>query len=325
MSRAGSAWSSRPPIWRCSPRWCRACGTARSRPTRCSWARSGWAARYGPWPAWSGGWRRPRARASAASSARRGRGSRPARRGSSSSRWTGSVSSPAASRPDVGVVIVAAGAGVRAGPGEPKQFRPIHGVPMLLRALRPFTSHPAVGQVVVAVPAGFAERPPEWLGKLLGERLRLVPGGAARAQSVRAGLRVLPPVVSVVLVHDGARPFVSRETIDNVITRARAGVGAVAAVPLTDTIKEVDERDRITRTVARERLWRAHTPQGFPRAMLDQAYARLRTDDPVPTDDAELCERAGFAVDVIPDTPHNLKVTTADDFRVAEALARELR
>jgi len=235
------------------------------------------------------------------------------------------MSSPAASPPDVGVVIVAAGAGVRAGPGEPKQFRPIHGVPMLLRALRPFTSHPAVERVVVAVPAGFAERPPEWLGKLLGERLSLVPGGAARAQSVRAGLRVLPPAVSVVLVHDGARPFVSRETIDNVITRARAGVGAVAAVPLTDTIKEVVERDRITRTVARERLWRAHTPQGFPRAMLDQAYARLRTDDPVPTDDAELCERAGFAVDVIPDTPHNLKVTTADDFRIAEALARELR
>jgi len=67
------------------------------------------------------------------------------------------VSSPTASPPDVGVVIVAAGAGVRAGPGEPKQFRPIHGVPMLLRTLRPFTSHPAVGQVVVAVPAGFAE------------------------------------------------------------------------------------------------------------------------------------------------------------------------
>jgi len=235
------------------------------------------------------------------------------------------MSSPAASPPDVGVVIVAAGAGVRAGPGEPKQFRPIHGVPMLLRALRPFTSHPAVERVVVAVPAGFAERPPEWLGKLLGERLSLVPGGAARAQSVRAGLRMLPPAVSVVLVHDGARPFVSRETIDNVITRARAGVGAVAAVPLNDTVKEVVEGNRITKTVSRQRLWRAHTPQGFPRAMLDQAYARLRTDDPVPTDDAELCERAGFAVDVIPDTPHNLKVTTADDFRIAEALARELR
>src|SRR5438552_2979303 len=210
MSRAGSAWSSRPRIWRCSPRWCRACGTARSRPTRCSWARSGWAARYGPWPAWSGGWRRPRARASAASSARRGRGSRPAWRGSSSSRWTGSVSSPAASRPDVGVVIVAAGAGVRAGPGEAKQFRPIHGVPMLLRALRPFTSHPEVVHVVVALPVGHVQQPPDWLAKLGGERLGLVPGGETRAQSVRAGLRALTADATVVLVHDAARPLPDR-------------------------------------------------------------------------------------------------------------------
>src|SRR5205823_7033180 len=177
---------------------------------------------------------------------------------------------------------------------------------MLLRTLRPFPSHPAVTQVVVAVPAGFAERPPEWLGKLVGDRLCLVRGGAARAESVGAGLRALPAGASVVLVHDGARPFVGRETIDNVIAHARAGVGAVAAVPLHDTVKEVVEGNRITRTVARERLWRAHTPQGFPRAMLDQAYAALRRDEPVPTDDAELCERAGFPVDVVADTPHNL-------------------
>jgi len=77
---------------------------------------------------------------------------------------------------------------VRAGPGEPKQFRPILGVPMLLRALRPFYVPPEVGQVVVVVPAGFEARPPEWLGKLVGDRLGLVAGGATRAQSVRAGL-----------------------------------------------------------------------------------------------------------------------------------------
>src|SRR2546426_12286191 len=103
-----------------------------------------------------------------------------------------SVSSAPASPPDVGVVIVAAGAGVRPGPGEPKQFRPIHGVPMLLRALRPFTSHPAVGQVIVAVPAGFAERPPEWLGELLGGPPAPGPGGAARAPPGRAGAPAPP-------------------------------------------------------------------------------------------------------------------------------------
>src|SRR2546425_9662148 len=98
------------------------------------------------------------------------------------------MSSPAASPPDVGVVIVAAGAGVRAGPGEPKQFRPIHGVPMLLRALRPFTSHPAVERVVVAVPAGVAERPPEWLGEVLRGRPSLGAGGAGPGPAGRAGV-----------------------------------------------------------------------------------------------------------------------------------------
>src|SRR2546427_7927522 len=104
-----------------------------------------------------------------------------------------SVSSAPASPPDVGVVIVAAGAGVRAGPGEPKQFRPIHGVPMLLRALRPFTSHPEVVHVVVALPAGHVQQPPDWLAKLGGERLGLVPRGGTRAQSLRAGPRALTP------------------------------------------------------------------------------------------------------------------------------------
>jgi 2-C-methyl-D-erythritol 4-phosphate cytidylyltransferase len=235
------------------------------------------------------------------------------------------VSSPGASPPDVGVVVVAAGAGVRAGPGEPKQFRPILGVPMLLRALRPFTSHPEVLHVVAVLPPAYVERPPEWLAKLRGERLALAAGGALRADSVRAGLAALAPAAAVILVHDAARPFVGRETIDVVIARARGGVGAVAAVPLADTVKEVVKEHRITKTVERDHLWRAFTPQGFPRAMIDQAYAALRPDATAPTDDAEVCERAGFPVEVVTDSPHNVKITTTDDFRLAEALARELR
>ncbi|HXM37340.1 MAG TPA: 2-C-methyl-D-erythritol 4-phosphate cytidylyltransferase [Gemmatimonadales bacterium] len=242
------------------------------------------------------------------------------------------MSSPAGSPPDIGVVVVAAGAGVRAGPGEPKQFRPILGVPMLLRALRPFAAHPEVRQVVVVLPPGYAERPPEWLGRVRGERLAVVAGGAQRVDSVRAGLAALPRDTVVVLVHDAARPFVSRGTIDAVIARARAGVGAVAAVPVSDTLKEVGQGShrptpRVARTVDRERIWRAQTPQGFPRQMLDDAYAQLvpSSQNGIPSDDAEVCERAGFPVELVPDSPYNFKITTADDFRIAEALARELR
>ena len=235
------------------------------------------------------------------------------------------MSSPGASPPDVGVVVVGAGAGVRAGPGEPKQFRPILGVPMLLRALRPFTSHPDVAHVVAVLPSAFAGHPPDWLAKLVGERLSLAAGGDTRIASVRAGVGALPDVCGVVLVHDAARPFPNRGTIDAVITRARSGVGAVAAVPLSDTVKEVEGDSRVVRTIPRDRLWRAQTPQGFPRAMLREALRRLPAGDALPTDDGELCERAGFPVDVVPDTPHNFKVTTSDDFRIAEALARDLR
>ena len=243
------------------------------------------------------------------------------------------MSSPAALPPDVGVVVVAAGAGVRAGPGEPKQFRPILGVPMLLRALRPFTAHPEVCHVVVALPPGYVQRPPDWLIKARGERLSLIAGGAQRVDSVREGMRALPRETAIVLVHDAARPFVTRGTIDAVITRARAGVGAIAAVPASDTLKEIGQgavrpTPRIARTVDRERIWRAQTPQGFPRQMLADAYAQLGTgslNGNAPSDDAEVCERAGFPVELIPDSPYNVKITTADDFRIAEALARELR
>lgn len=236
------------------------------------------------------------------------------------------MSSPAALPPDTGVVLVAAGAGLRAGPGEPKQFRPILGVPMLLRSLRPFTSHPAVTQVVVVLPPAHARQPPDWLARLAGERLTLAPGGAERADSVLAGLRALRPDAAVVLVHDAARPFVNRATIDAVMTRARAGVGAVAAVPVGDTVKDVDQDRRVRRTIPRDGLWRAQTPQGFPRAMLEAAFARPAAGAAAPpTDDAELVERAGFPVEVVPDASQNFKVTTPEDFRVAEALARELR
>lgn len=234
-----------------------------------------------------------------------------------------SVSSPAGSLPDVGVVVVAAGAGVRAGPGEPKQFRSIGGVPMLLRALRHFLGHPDVARIVVTLPAAIAQRPPAWLVAVLSERLSAVAGGAMRADSVRAGLRWLGPPPAVVLVHDAARPFVSPTTIAAVIERVRTGVGAVAAIPVGDTIKDVDDDGRVARTIPRARLWRAQTPQGFPGRMLVDAYARWPSDGAPPTDDAEVVEQAGFPVEVVQGSPRNLKITTEDDWRLAEILARE--
>lgn len=222
--------------------------------------------------------------------------------------------------PDVGVVVVAAGQGVRAGGGVPKQFREVAGTPLVLHAVRPFLQHPDVQTVVLVLPAAAAATPPEWLAPLAGERLRLVAGGARRQDSSRAGVAALPASCRVVLVHDGARPLVERDVIDQVIAHARAGRGAVAAVPVHDTLKQVDDTGRILRTVPREGLWRAQTPQGFPRALLETVLAAAGD---AATDEASLAEAAGIPVVAVPDSPRNLKVTTAEDFALLERLLAE--
>jgi 2-C-methyl-D-erythritol 4-phosphate cytidylyltransferase len=235
-----------------------------------------------------------------------------------------SQSSPVTSQLDVGVIIPAAGRGERAGAGELKQFRKIAGQPMLLRAIRPFAAHPRVSQIIVALPEATIRNPPQWLADLVSDRLRLVRGGETRTESVLEGLRALAPSIGAVLVHDAARPFVHTETVSMVIDRATVGVCAVAAVPLTDTLKRADPHDRrVFETVPRRGLWRAQTPQGFPRQVLEESYeswlANRHNLDP--TDDAALVEAAGFAVELVPDRTTNLKVTTPEDFWLAEALA----
>lgn len=214
------------------------------------------------------------------------------------------------------MIVVAAGRGIRAGAGEPKQFRVVAGAPLVLHALRPFLQHPEVSDIVLVLPAEVVAAPPPWLAELAGERLRLVAGGAERQASTRAGLSALPERCQVVLVHDGARPLPDPAVIDRIIARAREGIGAIAAIPLNDTLKEVDAAGQIVRTVPREHHWRAQTPQGFPRAMLEDAFAGA--DDATPaTDEAALVERRGERVEIVPDTPRNLKVTTQADLTLA--------
>ena len=137
-----------------------------------------------------------------------------------------------------------------------------------------------------------------------------------------AGLAALASACTTVLVHDAARPFVERPVIDAVIARARAGEGAVAAVRVSDTLKEasVEDPSLVARTLPRDGLWRAQTPQGFPREVLERAHAAAPGANAA-TDDAALVERLGVPVRLVPDSPRNLKVTTAEDLALAELLA----
>jgi 2-C-methyl-D-erythritol 4-phosphate cytidylyltransferase len=228
---------------------------------------------------------------------------------------------------------VAAGSGVRFGSETPKQFHLVGGVPIVVRALRPFLSHPDIAHVVLVLPPRDAANPPAFLSALSapsassGQALSLVPGGTHRGDSVRAGLAALNPACVVVLVHDGARPFPDGTIINLVIDHARRGDGACPAIPLGDTLKEIEPNDptRILRTRPRARLWRAQTPQGFPRKILEEAYSRAARIGHRATDDAALVESMGHTVRLVPDSSRNIKVTTPEDLALAELLAGEKR
>jgi len=226
------------------------------------------------------------------------------------------------SKRDVGVVIVAGGSGTRAdsGDGELKQFKWVAGKPMLLHSVQTFMARPDVVSVVCVLPRRYAGDPPPWLFQCDLDRLAMSVGGRTRGESVANGLDDLPDEAEIVLVHDAARPLVGDETIDRVIASVREGVSAIAALPVVDTLKEVDTNETIVRTIDRARLWRAQTPQGFPRSVIVDVHRRARADRLTATDDAGLCERYGIPVRVVRGSERALKVTDVDDFARIDAL-----
>ncbi|MEK6612199.1 MAG: 2-C-methyl-D-erythritol 4-phosphate cytidylyltransferase [Gemmatimonadota bacterium] len=221
---------------------------------------------------------------------------------------------------DVGVVIVAAGSSTRIGEGELKQFRWVAGRPMLLHSLQLFQSRPDVAMVVCVLPREYAGDPPPWIFQCDAERMLVSVGGRTRAESVRNGLADLPPECGIVLVHDAARPLVPEAVLDRVVEAVRGGTSAIAALPVVDTLKEVDDTGRIVRTVERGALWRAQTPQGFPREVLLRAHRAAEDAGYDGTDDAALVERLGEPVVVVQGSERAMKVTGAADFLRAEAM-----
>jgi 2-C-methyl-D-erythritol 4-phosphate cytidylyltransferase len=226
---------------------------------------------------------------------------------------------PATRSADVGVVIVAGGGSTRTGEAELKQFRWVAGKPMLLHSLHAFQERPDVAMVVCVLPRDRAGDPPPWLFQCDPERMLVSVGGAERSDSVANGLEDLPEAMSIVVIHDAARPLVPPDVIDRVIAEARLGHGAVPGLPVTDTLKRV-ENGLITETVPRSGLWLAQTPQAFPRAMIVRAYTEARAAGIGATDDAALCERLGMHVVIVPGSERAMKITEEADFARAEAL-----
>ena len=205
-------------------------------------------------------------------------------------------------------IVPAAGGGERLGAPGPKAFVTCGGRPLLdwsLDVLEPLCS-----RVVVAVPPGY-EQPPD-----------RVAGGASRSASVRAALAAAPEA-TVAVVHDAARPLVTRDLVERCLTALDEGWdGAIAAARMTDTVKEAGPDRRVVRTLERESLWAIQTPQVFGARILRRA---LDVDDATlegATDDASLVEAVGGRVCVVEAPPENLKVTRRIDLELAEALLR---
>jgi 2-C-methyl-D-erythritol 4-phosphate cytidylyltransferase len=191
-------------------------------------------------------------------------------------------------------------------------------------SLAAFAKVPAVDEIVVTAPSGQVRTVEMALGADLPVT-RVVEGGSSRARSVAAGLAAVGEEVDVVLVHDTARPMVSGNLIERVLDALGESDGALAATPLTDTLKRAGEDLAVTETLDRSAHWLAQTPQGFRRGVLTEALARAAAEDRLDTatDCASLLEAIGRRVRIVPSPPSNLKVTTPIDLEIAGRLLAE--
>ena len=222
---------------------------------------------------------------------------------------------------DVGLIIAAAGSGVRMGTGVRKPFLTIGKEPMLHLTCRRFSPLAEIVQRVILVhPEDLHGWQEQWEEKFHGFGVNdyrdIVAGGATRSESVMNGLKRLGPEVKYVAIQDGARPFTPLPVVRRCIQRARETGAAIAALPVSSTIKKV-EGTRIVSTEDRKQFWLAQTPQVFERSLIERAYSEIGSITEGVTDDARLVELLGHPVQVVEGSPLNIKITTPDDLTLA--------
>ncbi len=217
-------------------------------------------------------------------------------------------------------IIVAAGSGVRLGSSVPKAFVKIGGRTMLSYSLRAVAQVSSIGELVITVPEGFESAArAEAASAGLGVPVKITPGGIERQDSVRIALGLTSSESELVIVHDAARPLATPAIFEACLAAAARAGGAIAAIPVSDTLKRVAD-GAIAATVARAELWQAQTPQAFRRAMLVAAHQRGFSERIVATDDADLVERTGVRVEVVEGSTANIKITTPSDLAIVEAI-----
>jgi 2-C-methyl-D-erythritol 4-phosphate cytidylyltransferase/2-C-methyl-D-erythritol 2,4-cyclodiphosphate synthase len=230
----------------------------------------------------------------------------------------------------VSAIIAAGGRGLRLGGAIPKQLLTVAGQPILERSVAAFLAHPQIREIIVALPSDLAADPPPYLTNT-PKRLRIVVGGERRQDSVSQAFQAIDAQADLVVIHDAARPFATADLISRTIEAAARSGAALAALPARDTVKRTDERavpgvgrtERfVSETLSRGEIFLAQTPQAFQRDVLTAALAAGRNGREA-TDEAALVERAGYRVQIVEGEANNIKVTTAEDLTIADAIARK--
>jgi len=221
-------------------------------------------------------------------------------------------------------IVVAGGKGTRFGGNRPKQFLELNGAPVIVQTLRQFERCTEIESVIVVLPAEEMAGFQSLIEKFdLKKVSHVVTGGDSRAQSVRNGLAAIDQV-DIVAVHDGVRPLVTPEEIDRVVRAARASGAAILVAPIGDTVKEMDS-SQVKRTLPRQDLRRALTPQCFRFEILKRAYdclAEIESSGIEVTDDSFLIERLGVAIIVVEGSARNIKITNQEDLALAEMMVK---
>jgi 2-C-methyl-D-erythritol 4-phosphate cytidylyltransferase len=220
-------------------------------------------------------------------------------------------------------IIAAAGRGNRMASDRPKQFLQLAGIPIIVHTLKRFEECESIQETIVVLPADESAGFLSMAGKFgLRKLAKVVPGGSTRADSVKRGLMAIRPATAdIVAVHDGVRPFVTAEEIDETVAAARETGAAILVGPVVDTIKEI-KADSVVGTLNRTQLRRALTPQCFHYDLLKRAYENIDVNDPSITDESFLVERLGERVTVVEGSAVNIKITTKQDLLLAEAFLR---
>ena len=221
----------------------------------------------------------------------------------------------------VAAVIVGAGQGTRMGTQVRKQYMMLGNLPVLAHTLLAFEKCNVVEAIFLVIPEGddaFCKK--EIIDPLrLSKPIHLVSGGATRQESAYKGLKAVDAHFNTVVIHDGVRPLIRIDRIAECVRVAQEYGGCILAIPASDTVKTVDERDRVVTTLKRDVIRMAQTPQAFDNDIILEAHVAAHEEAYLGNDDAELVELLGKAVKVIPGDPYNIKITTPEDLKLAEA------